>query len=35
MESIQILNGDSLEVLKTFPDNHFDSVVTDPQWNSS
>ncbi|MCX8482118.1 MAG: DNA methyltransferase [Crocinitomicaceae bacterium] len=32
MKSIQILNGDSLEVLKTFPDNHFDSVVTDPPY---
>lgn len=26
----QIFNGDSLEVLRTFPENSFDSIVTDP-----
>jgi DNA modification methylase len=25
-----LINGNSLDVLKTFPENHFDSVVTDP-----
>lgn len=25
-----LILGDSLEVLKTFPDNYCDSVVTDP-----
>jgi len=28
----QIINGDNRAVLKTFPDNHFDSVVTDPPY---
>jgi site-specific DNA-methyltransferase (adenine-specific) len=28
----QIINGHSAEVLKTFPDNHFDSIVTDPPY---
>lgn len=27
-----IITGDNLIVLKTFPDNHFDSVVTDPPY---
>jgi len=26
----QILQGNNIDVLKTFPDNHFDSIVTDP-----
>lgn len=26
----QVLHGDCLEVLKTFPDNYFDSLITDP-----
>ena len=26
----QIIQGDCLEVLKTFPDNYFDSLITDP-----
>lgn len=26
----EIINGDCLEVMRKFPDNHFDSVVTDP-----
>lgn len=25
-----IVNGDNLDILKKYPDNHFDSVVTDP-----
>lgn len=28
----QIINGDNRAVLKTFPDNHFDSIVTDPPY---
>jgi DNA modification methylase len=32
MKTIQIINGDSLEVLKQFPDNYFDAVVTDPPY---
>jgi DNA modification methylase len=28
----KIINGDSLEELKKFPDNYFDSVVTDPPY---
>ena len=27
-----ILNGNNIQVLKTFPDNHFDSIVTDPPY---
>ena len=27
-----ILHGNSKDVLKTFPDNHFDSMVTDPPY---
>jgi DNA modification methylase len=30
-----ILNGNNIEVLKTFPDNHFDSIVTDPPYGIS
>ena len=30
--SHNILTGDSAEQLKQFPDNHFDSVVTDPPY---
>lgn len=29
---IKLINGDSKEVLKEFPDNYFDSVVTDPPY---
>jgi len=32
---IKLLNGDCSEVLKEFPDNHFDSVVTDPPYGIS
>ena len=28
----EIINGNNIEVLRTFPDNHFDSVVTDPPY---
>jgi len=28
----QVINGDSIDVLKGFPDNFFDSVVTDPPY---
>ena len=28
----KIINGESAEILKTYPDNHFDSVVTDPPY---
>jgi DNA modification methylase len=31
-ERITVTQGDSREVLKGFPDNHFDSVVTDPPY---
>ena len=27
-----VINGNNIEVLKTFPDNHFDSIVTDPPY---
>lgn len=33
--SNQLLLGDCLEVLKTFPDNYFDSCVTDPPYEIS
>lgn len=32
MATYQIINGESAETLKQFPDNHFDSVVTDPPY---
>jgi len=28
----QVINGNNIDVLKTFPDNHFDSIVTDPPY---
>jgi site-specific DNA-methyltransferase (adenine-specific) len=28
----QVINGNNIEVLKTYPDNHFDSIVTDPPY---
>lgn len=28
----QIINGNNIDVLKTFPDNQFDSIVTDPPY---
>jgi DNA modification methylase len=27
-----IINGNNIDVLKTYPDNHFDSIVTDPPY---
>lgn len=32
METNKIIQGDCIEVLKTFPDNYFDSVITDPPY---
>lgn len=31
-KEFKIINGDSLEELKKFPDNYFDSIVTDPPY---
>ena len=31
----KLINGDSAEVLKQYPDNHFDSVVCDPPYGIS
>ena len=31
-DRVRVFEGDSREVLRTFPDNHFDSVVTDPPY---
>lgn len=28
----QVINGNNIDVLKSFPDNHFDAVVTDPPY---
>jgi DNA modification methylase len=28
----EVINGNNIEVLKTYPDNHFDSIVTDPPY---
>jgi DNA modification methylase len=30
MENIKILNGNNIDLLKQYPDNYFDAVVTDP-----
>lgn len=35
MSEVFVLCGDSVEILKTYPDNHFDSVVTDPPYGLS
>ena len=35
LETNKIYKGDSLEVLKTFPENTFDSIVTDPPYGLS
>ena len=32
MQNIVVVCGDNIEVLKQYPDNHFDSVVTDPPY---
>ena len=29
---MSIVHGDCLEVLKSYPDNHFTSVITDPPY---
>lgn len=29
---IKVINGDNLEILKNYPDNYFDAVVTDPPY---
>lgn len=34
-QNIEILNGDSLELLNRYPDNYFHSVVTDPPYGLS
>jgi len=31
----KIINGDCLDVLKTYPDNHFTSIITDPPYGLS
>lgn len=31
-DRVRVFHGDSREVLRTFPDSHFDSVVTDPPY---
>lgn len=28
----EVINGNNIDVLKTYPDNHFDSIVTDPPY---
>ena len=35
METNKIYNGDALQVLKTFPDNSIDAVITDPPYGLS
>lgn len=35
MSNQKVINGDSLEVLKTFPDSSFDSIVSDPPYGLS
>lgn len=32
MTEQKIIHGDNIEVLKTMPDNHFDSIITDPPY---
>ena len=32
MMKAKVLQGDNRQILKTFPDNHFDSIVTDPPY---
>jgi len=31
-QSLQVLHGNNIDTLKSFPDNHFDAVVTDPPY---
>lgn len=35
MKSYELFLGDCRDVMKTFPDNHFDSIVTDPPYGLS
>jgi site-specific DNA-methyltransferase (adenine-specific) len=30
--SLLVINGNNIELLKQYPDNYFDSVVTDPPY---
>lgn len=32
MEKWQVINGNNIDILKEYPDNHFDSIVTDPPY---
>lgn len=32
METIHVINGDSKEILKTFPDNYFHAIICDPPY---
>ena len=32
MISTEVVHGDCLKVMKTYPENHFDSIVTDPPY---
>ena len=34
MTEQKIINGDCLEVMKTFPDKSFDLILTDPPYNT-
>lgn len=27
-----VINGNNIDILKQYPDNHFDSIVTDPPY---
>ena len=29
---MQVINGNNIDILKQYPDNHFDAVVTDPPY---
>ncbi|NBO23495.1 site-specific DNA-methyltransferase, partial [bacterium] len=32
MEKLKVFNGDNIELLKKYPDNYFDAIVTDPPY---
>ena len=32
MEKLKVFNGDNIELLKNYPDNYFDAIVTDPPY---
>ena len=32
MKKWQVINGNNIDILKEYPDNHFDSIVTDPPY---